>query len=330
MSKARNWCFTVNNPESQLFVPTLSNKIQFVVWQLEKGESGTPHYQGYCQMKNPVALPTVKAVICETAHLEIAKGTSEQNVTYCTKEPRIEGPWRLGEIKASQGKRNDLKTAVEIVQKEQTLSGVDPVILVRYNKGLNYLLSRTVPQIRENLIVCCIVGPTGIGKSYNVHKFFPDLYPAHFGNNGIWFDGYCDQKVLLLDEYKGQMPLQRLLAFLDKYPVQLETKGGTCWLRANLIFICSNSGYETWYDFKDRENERKALERRLGIGFDSPNNIYGYFYGLDNVRDGLATWFGALIPKFLTPDRVLHPSPVLENAQNPDEDLIICSPPHKK
>ncbi len=40
----RAWCFTVNNPGDWL--PVLGDAVTYVVWQLERSESGTVHFQG--------------------------------------------------------------------------------------------------------------------------------------------------------------------------------------------------------------------------------------------------------------------------------------------
>jgi len=44
MSSLR-WCFTINNPGDfrVAFVPA---QMEFLVWQLERGEAGTVHIQG--------------------------------------------------------------------------------------------------------------------------------------------------------------------------------------------------------------------------------------------------------------------------------------------
>jgi len=44
--QARCWCFTLNNPEEELAVNEWDG-IAYAVWQLEIGEEGTVHYQGY-------------------------------------------------------------------------------------------------------------------------------------------------------------------------------------------------------------------------------------------------------------------------------------------
>lgn len=71
-------------------------RARFIVYQLEVGESGTPHLQGYVVFKKPMRLSAVRQLI-PRAHLDIARGTNEQNIAYCTKdETRRDGPWRAG------------------------------------------------------------------------------------------------------------------------------------------------------------------------------------------------------------------------------------------
>lgn len=50
MSAAKNWCFTINNPtdfeKECLKVLHLDASVQYIIWQVEEGEEGTPHVQG--------------------------------------------------------------------------------------------------------------------------------------------------------------------------------------------------------------------------------------------------------------------------------------------
>ena len=53
-----NWVFTLNNPqpeENPSFWPS-----RYVVYQLERGEEGTPHYQGYIVFYSNKTLSAVK------------------------------------------------------------------------------------------------------------------------------------------------------------------------------------------------------------------------------------------------------------------------------
>lgn len=50
-SRARNWFFTLNNPEFALDTIFEDNPaINYATWQLEIGESGTEHFQGKRQI----------------------------------------------------------------------------------------------------------------------------------------------------------------------------------------------------------------------------------------------------------------------------------------
>ena len=108
---ARHWCFTLNNPD--LYPDELLEQIekaQYVVFQLEEGENGTPHYQGYCIFAQKQRLTALRGLFGGRAHWEQARGTPEQNRAYCTKEGRIGEITEWGEIpgNAGQGARTDL------------------------------------------------------------------------------------------------------------------------------------------------------------------------------------------------------------------------------
>ena len=60
MLRARNWCFTLNNPGYAL-TPDVDFvyegcPVTFMVWQLECGDEGTEHYQGYLELDRPCSL----------------------------------------------------------------------------------------------------------------------------------------------------------------------------------------------------------------------------------------------------------------------------------
>lgn len=99
-SQARNWCFTVNNPKKD-YAATLqavlaTSKCKRFVFQEEKGDTGTPHLQGYISMKSPNRFSTMQKNV-PGAHLEVAKGSYMENFEYCTKsEGRISEPVSKG------------------------------------------------------------------------------------------------------------------------------------------------------------------------------------------------------------------------------------------
>jgi len=148
---AKNWCFTINHPtpNERADLDYLSDDshrasvhCNYIIFQLEKGELGTPHYQGYIQFSKRRTFNQVKALVGIRAHIEVAKGTPLQNKTYCTKpDDRLEEAIEYGEISGSQGKRNDILDFVNAFRENQ-LSTRDiirdhPCILARYPRFVN-------------------------------------------------------------------------------------------------------------------------------------------------------------------------------------------------
>lgn len=96
ISPAKHWCWTLNNPShptTQITLVPLFQE-QCVLWQFqyEKGESGTPHYQGFASFKTKVRPMSVIKV--PGIHWEKTRGSLEDNTKYTSKtEGRLAGPW---------------------------------------------------------------------------------------------------------------------------------------------------------------------------------------------------------------------------------------------
>nr|QIH29491.1 master replication initiator protein [Parsley severe stunt associated virus] len=88
------WCFTINNPKEHLIFS--EDKMKYLVYQLEEGEQGTRHFQGYVEMIKRSSLKQMSKLFPD-AHLEKRRGTQTEARNYAMKEEsRIEGPWEHG------------------------------------------------------------------------------------------------------------------------------------------------------------------------------------------------------------------------------------------
>lgn len=117
MSRSRNWLFTINNPEpcDYLDLEDLKAHANFYTYQPEKGENGTPHLQGYVELKNAKTLLTLKKIL-KRAHLEVRRGSQKSNLDYCSKSDTKTGePVTFGEP-SKQGERTDIQTYIEMVE----------------------------------------------------------------------------------------------------------------------------------------------------------------------------------------------------------------------
>lgn len=97
--KSRNWLATLNNPSvtAQAWLEALFEKAAavYVCGQLERGEQGTVHVQGFVNFKNPVRLAKLKK-FDPAAHWEVVKVNNGAH-DYCMKEDtRVEGPYEFG------------------------------------------------------------------------------------------------------------------------------------------------------------------------------------------------------------------------------------------
>lgn len=106
-------------------------------------------------------------------------------------------------------------------------------------------------------------GPTGTGKTRRAWELGGlDAYPK-IPNTKFW-DGYQGQKVVIIDEFRGDVSMSNLLRWFDRYPVLVEIKGGSTILCAEVIYITSNLSPREWYRDLD-EATVDALLRRLDV-----------------------------------------------------------------
>lgn len=107
MTKSKQYVFTINNPlvtlQEQLDVLRAAGAVSAII-QLEKGENGTPHHQGYVRFENARQFKAM-AKLLPNAHVETAK-CSFRAWTYCSKaDTRLEGPVHFGEVPKPEKKK---------------------------------------------------------------------------------------------------------------------------------------------------------------------------------------------------------------------------------
>lgn len=118
MSRSARWCFTRNNPDQwrpDFFPP----EMDYLIWEKEVGEEGTPHIQGYVRFKVRKTLQGAKRLICAEAHMEPARGSEGDNIAYCSKDRDIAaGDWAehgTADPLIRQGRRTDLEGVISDV-----------------------------------------------------------------------------------------------------------------------------------------------------------------------------------------------------------------------
>jgi hypothetical protein len=103
-------------------------------------------------------------------------------------------------------------------------------------------------QVKRSWKTKCFViwGKTGTGKTRYCHD---QVMSSQFWSPGDfnWFDGYRGQPIVIIDDYRGEYPLQLLLKLLDRYPMQVPIKGGFANWNPRKVYITSNTRPSSWY-----------------------------------------------------------------------------------
>ena len=254
-----NWFFTINNP-----VQTDDPKLwpfQYLIYQLEVGESGTPHYQGVVHFAEPQRFAAMKKMNAR-ANWERCRSLKHA-IVYCSKEEgRLEGPWRQG-ICPKQGLRTDLEKCMADVRDKRTLNQLyddHPTVMTRYGRGIKEY--KRLKTSKRDAMTQCIVyyGETKMGKSTTIKEKYPGAY-WHDGSK--WFDDYDGEDVLIIDDFYGQLPIWMMLKLINHTPYKVQTKGGHVEFTSRLVVVTSNIHPGDWYSDRVPLHVKDALCRRI-------------------------------------------------------------------
>lgn len=254
----RSFCITINNYTDQDIAECKKLKYSYIIIANETGkETNTPHIQGFLYFKNKSTIARISKGI-PRAHIEIAKGTNEQAITYCRKEQDI--IFEDGDAPINAGKRNDLSNIRTAVQ-----NGEDMVSIIN-NYPANYQAIRYAEKIRTYLEpkrnwqpkVFWYYGETGTGKTRTAYDLLGEN--AYFKDGSKWWDGYDAHESVIIDDFRpNQMSFQELLRLLDRYPHQVEYKGGTRQFLAKTIIITAPLHPEEMFSIN--ENIQQLIRR---------------------------------------------------------------------
>lgn len=181
---------------------------------------------------------------------------------------------------------------------------------------------------RPDLKILTMVGPPGTGKSFALYMTFPQHGRALYGNSGVWFSNPTE-KVMVFEEYCGQIPLQRFLSLLDPWPNALEVKGAMVPAQYNRVIITSNTPPDAWYketDGKGEDIQKKidaihALWDRLGFSNGSyiPARSCGtYLTDIPGTIIQKRQWFREQVAEWKDMVDNMPPPPEFEHEDLPD------------
>ena len=273
-TQSTKWLITINNPQasgwekaSLLETIHLLHPTYFCLAE-EVAATGTPHIHIYFERASALRFSTLKKRF-PTAHLDPAVGSAWQNREYITKtgkwaetekaETSVEGSfYEWGEIPVKAKKsgdkmreiirliREEKKTPMDIIEKYPSMA-----MRVKNLIEIQELCHEVEGKKNRELKVYYIFGETGTGKSKSVFDRHPakDIcritdYPK---NNGVRFDAYHGEPVLVFEEFASQIPIQQMLNYLDIYPVKLPARYTDRSALYTTVYIISNLSLEEQY-----------------------------------------------------------------------------------
>ncbi len=257
---ARHFCLTFFKiPRIEL-----PNKVRYAIYGEEKcPETETTHWQSYVELFKPARFATIKKMYTDdTIHIEVRKGTREQARNYCKKDEKWaeHGVWIEG-----QGSRTDLAPIMAELASGSTIGDImleHPEVYCRYRNGLKDVAAEYAKRASESwreVEVILHTGPTGIGKTR--HAMTEATYKIQ-GSQLKWWQDYQGEKVICIDEYNNNVPIDELLALLDGYTLRLDVKGSNTYAQWTKVLITTNLRKEEIHP-QAKDAHRAALFRRI-------------------------------------------------------------------
>lgn len=288
-TQSRKWQITINNPLEKGYTherikEELGGIKSMVYWCMsdEVGEQGTYHTHVYVACNSGVRFSTIKKKF-ESAHFEMAKGTSQQNKDYVFKEGKWEKDKKhetnkfetheeYGEMPMErQGSRNDLADLYDTIKQGMTndeIISIYPQYLFNIDKierARQTIKEAEYRKVFRMLDVTYIFGKTGTGKTRGIME--------NYGYENVYrvtdyehpFDGYKGQEVVVFEEFRSSLKIQDMLNFLDGYPLELPCRYANKIACYTKVYLVTNIGLNEQYtSIQDEYKETwNALIRRI-------------------------------------------------------------------
>ena len=282
-SQARKWSLTINNPQEAGLDHSVIAEILhrfspgYFCMADEVATTGTYHTHIFMYAPSPVRFTTLKSRF-PTAHIEKAYGSAAENRDYVAKsgkwadtskaETAVPGTFEeWGKLPAERDEQSpDMSRLIQALREgRSTLEIVEDhsgfAFRIREIEALRQvILTEKYSTEKRNLDVSYLYGASGVGKTWGI---FEQNDPREIcritdygGRNGIRFDAYHCQGILVFEEFHSQIPISAMLNYLDIYPLMLPARYSDRVACYSKVYITSNIPLEEQY----RDIQRSQLE----------------------------------------------------------------------
>ncbi|QMW68923.1 replication-associated protein [Crucivirus-458] len=267
------------------------NSCTYFIASIEEGKGGTnyKHYQGFFRFANPVSLGTtnikrIQKCLHESAnaHVELAKGSFDQNFEYVTKGDgeKVNGKWvnHGMNLCIAQGQRRDIQDLYECVAQNETSIAqlCDEGNAALVNKVLQLGEAKRQRTTTRTTMTegIWIHGPSGCGKSHAaMANYDTNTHYIYNAEDKGWWDGYQGQEVVIMDDFRAcNLKFSQLLRIVDRWPFTVPRRhiGPASFLAKKVIITAiappeeiyaGIEAYEKWEQFRRRFKVIEMKER---------------------------------------------------------------------
>lgn len=282
-TQARKWALVINNPlEAGLDHAAIREILYrfspaYFCMVDEIATTGTYHTHIFLFSPSPMRFSTVKNRF-STAHIEKAYGSAKANRAYILKEGHwadtdkaetsVSGTFEeWGDLPAE--KEEEAPEMFKLIQ--DLRAGKSVMEIIEDNPKLAFRI-REIETLRQAILeekysaenraleATYLYGASGTGKTRGIFEKHDRKSICRItdygGRNGVRFDAYHCQDVLVLEEFHSQIPISAMLNYLDIYPLTLParyTDRIACYTK---VYITSNIPLEEQY----RDIQRYQME----------------------------------------------------------------------
>ncbi len=229
--------------------------------------TGTRHLQAHVQFSNAIGFRRLQRLL-PGACLKYSQKSPWEGREYCKKD----GDFRETGLIPTKNGRSDLAALSQQVSDGRSVrSMLTKEDGAMYNRPHQIRTCEAIMKYlrpRKRITPKCywFHGVTGGGKTYAVMQaiealgFETEGDEVYWWNGTKWFDGYDQDPILVMDEFRGEasgIPIQLLLRIMDGHPLYVDVKGTGTTLPITHIFITSPKPPELVYDFEDGTQVRR-------------------------------------------------------------------------
>ena len=312
--RSRRYCFTLNNYKTEetdegerpVFVLEAEKSAVFKGFLCgeEVGANGTKHLQGYFELENARTirgLQKLKIFSENPMHLEVAKGSVDDNRKYCFKEDGEH--YEFGEFRdrEGQGKRTDWDLVHRLAENGaddlEFLEQVPHLAYPHVNKIQTWKKKHKKMRREWKTKPIIFYGPPRAGKSTRMRRLAKELADerdeeVYFKSDADkWWPDYEGERIVCIDEmHGGFFQWQQLLRTFEEGPLVVQQKGGDHPFMAEYVFMTTNIHPQLWYKDRpwDKTNAFRARVKEFGElwVFEEPTeNMDGTMEYHEPVRD---------------------------------------------